>query len=267
MKSLMFAVLSLFSVCLYAETKIETIELQHRLASEILPDIEAFLPEDSTVRAFQNLIILKADSVTINEIANLIQQLDKPIQRIKITVVRTDQELVDKQKAQTSIQVEVEDGDVSASGQVRRWSTKNARNKDQHYRAQGLAGNPITIVMGQDVPVEEQLVFVGPFGGQAVETTTSYISLDNGFQAVAQLLAGEQVHVDIHPFFSDLSTRNGIISQSQVITTLVGSVGQWLELGYITNDENIDEVGVKRYSSHQSQQQRLYLKVEPISVN
>ena len=60
MKPLLFVVFSLFSVCLTAEPKIETIELHHRLATELLPDIQAFLPKDSTARAFQNLIIIKA---------------------------------------------------------------------------------------------------------------------------------------------------------------------------------------------------------------
>jgi len=101
----------------------------------------------------------------------------------------------------------------------------------------------------------------------AVETTTSYISLDNGFQAVARFLNNQQVHVDIHPFFSQLSRQNGIIEQSQVITTLIGPVGQWLELGHISDEENIESTGVTRYHSHQTQQQRLYLKVEPVSFN
>ena len=60
MKHLLFVVFGLFSVCLYATPKIETIALQHRLATEILSDIQAFLPKDSTARAFQNLIIIKA---------------------------------------------------------------------------------------------------------------------------------------------------------------------------------------------------------------
>lgn len=270
MKYLLFIVFSLFSVSIYADgstSSIETIELRHRLATEVLSDIQAFLPEESTARAFQNLIIIKADPDTVDEIRNLVQQLDQPLQRIKITVVKTDQIFNDQQETQASVGVEVEDGDVSANAQVSHWSTKGNRDKDQHFKAQGIAGNPITISMGQDVPQHEQLIFVGTHGDMAVETSTSYISLDNGFQAVARLLADQRVHVDIHPFFANLSRRNGTIEQSQIITTLVGPVGQWLELGHITDEENIENSGVTRYSSHQSQQQRLYLKVEPISLN
>ncbi|MBL4638714.1 MAG: hypothetical protein JKY76_05065 [Proteobacteria bacterium] len=267
MKHLLFVVFGLFSVCLYATPKIETIELQHRLATEILSDIQAFLPQDSTARAFQNLIIIKAEPTTIREIRELIQQLDQPLQRIKITVVRTDQNLADRQATQTSAEVEISDGDIDAAVGIRHWSTKESRDSDRLYRAQGIAGNPITISMGQDIPQHEQLIFIGSNGDMAVETSTSYISLDNGFQAVARLINAQQVHVDIHPFFSQLSARNGIIEQSQVITTLVGPIGQWLELGHISDEENIDNTGVNRYHSHQTQQQRLYLKVEPVPVH
>ncbi len=267
MKSVMFVVLSFISMNLFAEVKIETIEMQHRLADEVLPEVQAFLPQGSTARTFQNLIIIKADTIVINEIRALIQQLDQPLQRIKITVIKTDKLLSDQQETQTAVGVNIEDGDVSANAQVRHWSTKGNRDKDQHFNAQGIAGNPITISMGEDVPQHEQLIFVGAHGDMAVETSTRYISLDNGFQAVARLLADQQVHVDIHPFFSNLSRRNGVIEQSQVITTLVGPVGQWLELVHISDEENTENSGVTRYSSHQSQQQQLYLKVEPISLN
>jgi hypothetical protein len=256
MKILLFVMFTLFSANLFAEMKLETIELKHRLASDVLPDVQAFLPPEGTARAHQNLILIKADQVTINEIRALIKEIDTPLQRIRITMVNTDQNLANKQKTI--------DGDVNENVRVNHWSTKDNRNKDKQYRAQGLTDNPITISMGQDIPQQDQLIFVGPFG-RGVETNTTYVSLDNGFQAVAHILAEQQVHVDIHPFFSELSRRNGTISQSQAITSLVGPLGQWLELGYIGEQENIDNIGARTYSSHQAQIQRLYLKVELIS--
>ncbi len=265
MKILLFIMFSLFSVSLFAEVKLETIELRHRLASDVLPSVQAFLPPNSTARAHKNLILIKADSVTINEIRALIKQIDTPLQRIQITVVNTDQNLADRQKTSIAVGVAVNDGgDVNANARVNHWSTKESRNRDQQYRAQGLADNPITISMRQDIPQQDQLIFVGPFA-RGVETNTTYISLDNGFQAVARLLAEQQVQVDIHPFFSEFSHRNGTISQSQAITSLVGTLGQWIELGYIGEQENIDNTGTRTYSSQQAQIQRIYLKVELIT--
>jgi|GEM_PF-484662 len=261
-----FILLSLFTSLAIANTKIETIELQHRLATEILADIQPFLPQQSTARAFQNLIIIKSDPSTITEIRTLIKQLDHPLQRIKITVVRTRHNLDDQQLRQSSASIEVTDDEIAAELRIKQWATKNNRQRDQHYLAQGIAGNPITISMGQEVPQHEQLIFIGPYGDVAVQDSTRYISLDNGFHAVARLTANQQVHVDIHPIFSQLR-RNGTIEQSQVLTTLVGPLGKWLELGYISEEKNIENNGAKRYHSHQSQQQRLYLKVESIPAH
>ncbi|OUR73807.1 hypothetical protein A9Q78_02475 [Methylophaga sp. 41_12_T18] len=258
--------LSIFTSVAIANTKIETIELQHRLATEILADIQPFLPQQSTARAFQNLIIIKSDPDTISEMRVLIEQLDQPLQRIKITVVRTRHNLADQQLNQSSARIEVTDGDMDAELRIKQWSTKNTRERDQHYRAQGIAGNPITISMGQDVPQHEQLIFIGPYGDVAVQDNTRYISLDNGFQAIARLTANQQVHVDIHPIFSQLR-HNGTIEKSQVLTTLVGPIGKWIELGLISDEKNIENNGVKRYHSHQFKQQRLYLKVESIPAH
>jgi hypothetical protein len=266
MKQLTIIFLALFSLTLSAETKIETIDLKHQLATEVLPYIQAFLPKESTARAFQNTIIIKAEPATITEIKQLIQQLDKPFERLKITVIKTDLNLTDQQQTQTSAKVKVTKEDLEAGVKIHHWSTKNNRDRDQQYRAQGIAGRPISIFMGQDVPQHQQLIFIGSNGDMAVESNTSYISLRNGFQAVARLIANQQVQVDIHPIFQTLSKQNGTIEQSQVITTLVGPTGQWLELGYVSEEENIDQYGVKRYHSNQSQQQKLYMKVEPITV-
>ncbi|MCP3688357.1 MAG: hypothetical protein GY784_08080 [Gammaproteobacteria bacterium] len=264
MRILLFVMFSLLSANLFAEIKLETIELEHRLASDVLPTVQAFLPSNSTARAHKNLIIIKADNVVINEVRELIKQLDTPLQRINITLVNTDQNLAGRQKTNIDFGIAVNDGgDVSVNAGVNHWSTKESRNRDQQYRAQGLTDNPITISMRQDTPQQDQLIFVGPFG-HGVETNTTYISLDNGFQAVARLLAEQQVQVDIHPFFSALSRSSGSISQSQAITSLVGPLGQWIELGYIGKQENIDSIGTRTYSSHQTQVQRLYLKVELI---
>ena len=103
MKSILFCFfITLFSCPLFAEAKIETIQLNHRLASEVLPEIQAFLPEKATARAFNDFIILQADLKTIKQIKQLINQLDTPMQRLKISVVRTDQLLSNQDSSQVS---------------------------------------------------------------------------------------------------------------------------------------------------------------------
>jgi hypothetical protein len=48
-----------------------------------------------------------------------------------------------------------------------------------------------------------------------------------------------------------------------LITSTVGPVGQWLEIGVISEDATVQHQGTTTYSSHGDQQQYIYLKIEP----
>lgn len=85
--------------------------------------------------------------------------------------------------------------------------------------------------------------------------TLIILYIDNGFQAVARTLPNQQVIVDIHPIFGDLSTRTGVIEQSQTFTSITGSVGTWIELGQIDNEKNTTRQGSTSYHSHRESQQ------------
>jgi len=79
---------------------------------------------------------------------------------------------------------------------------------------------------------------------------------------VPHLLPDGQVRVEIHPFFSKLSRVDGDIRSSEVITTVVGDTGEWLEIGRIAENAELERDGVTSYRSHGEQQQILYLKIE-----
>lgn len=256
--------ITLFSNQLLAENRIETIQLNHRLASEVLPEIQAFLPKQATARAFNDFIILQADAKTIKQLKQLISQLDTPIQRLKITVIRTDQRLSNQDASQISGGISVKDGDVAAGVSLKKWSTQNARNKDQYFQAQGVANMPIAIIMGQDIPQQEQYLILGDYGNVAVQTTTHYININNGFKAVAKVLPNNQVIVDIHPLFGSFSNQTGTVETSSIVTTVSGAQGDWILLGETSNGKNINQSGATSYHSHEQHQQNIYIKVEQL---
>jgi len=264
MKILLVTLLFLFSGLVIAEQQIETIQLNHRLANEVLPEVHAFLPKAATARAFNDYIILQASPKVIKEIKQLIHLLDTPPQRLRISVMKTDERLSVQQDLQVSADGSISNNDASGKVAVKTWSTNTTRNKDQHYQAQGIAGNPILITMGQAVPQKQQDIVIFANGAVAVQSSTYYISLQNGFQAIARILPNHQVSIDIHPRFSRLSKRNGIIENSEIISSLSGPVGTWIELGHIDNENNIEKQGTSSYRSHRNLQQTIYIKVDPL---
>lgn len=260
MKTWFLILLLLLSPVAAADSQIHTITLKHRLATEVLPQVEAFLPQDATVRAYGDMLILKSDRATLANVEQLLEKLDKPQQGLLVSVMRTSEELQQQRGGSNQIQIEADD-DIKGSVAIRRWSTKDRQDQNQHYQARGVSGRPVSIALGEDVPQQQQLVFVGPRGA-VVANDTDYISTANGFQAVPFLLPDGQVRVEIHPFFSKLSRVDGDVSSSDVITTVVGQRGEWLEIGRITENASLDSEGVTTYRSHGDRNQILYLKVE-----
>ena len=103
--------LALSSSLALAQPRLETIQLNHRLATDVLPEIQALLPEDATARAFNDVIIIRAEPDTLRQFKQLIRQLDVPIQRLQVTVVKTYDVLHDVDSQTISARADVSDHD------------------------------------------------------------------------------------------------------------------------------------------------------------
>lgn len=264
MKFIVLVLFTFFSNALFADTQIETIQLNHRLAVEVLPEIQAFLPEKATARAFNDFIIVKSDAANLRQIKSLIKQLDTPPQRLRVTVLKTYDVLHDLEQQQIAANVDVRDRDLSGSVSIQRWSTQDAKNDEQYYQAQGLANKPISIDMGQDIPLMEQFLILRNDGALGFQTQTQYLNINSGFKAVARILPNHQVTLEIHPRFSEFSNQSGVINRSQIVTSLSGPAGTWLELGQIDNKKDIRKYGSTSYTTHAERQQYIYIKVDQL---
>ncbi|MBN47717.1 MULTISPECIES: secretin N-terminal domain-containing protein [unclassified Methylophaga] len=239
--------------------QIRTIQLQHRLAAEILPMIEPMIDNYTTINGHDNLLIIKSSSQSFNEIEQLVKQLDSRVQSLTVTVLRTQQQINDERFSNDQLNIDLENP-KNSSLEINRWSTKNSRERDQQYQARGIAGQPIDIQMGRAVADNQQQLIFYPHGGIAVQESTQYIQLDNGFQARVNILGNQQARVDIFPLFSEMH-RNGDITSTSLLTTVNGPVNQWILIGQI-GEQQRQQQNAKTYRSHQDEQQWLYLKIE-----
>jgi len=262
MKQLLFTIFLVFSQLSFANQVIETIQLNHRLPTEILPEIQAFLSDNATARAFNNVLIVKAERAEIENIKQLLNKLDVPPQRIEISVLRSYDSISDRQNTHLGGDIHVENSDISGHIAVDSWSSHDNKNKEQAYKAVGIAGKPVLILMGEDIPQQEQYLVLRHDGDLAIQSQTHYISLNNGFEALARILPNNQVIIDIHPMFSQQEKHYGSITNTNVITSVSGPVGSWLEIGQISNRQNIKKQGTTSYHSHKEKQQSIYIKVE-----
>jgi len=179
---------------LSANTDIHTINLKHRLAADVLPQIEAFLPDNATIRAYGDMLILKSDRATLANVEQLLAKLDVAQQSVVVSVMRSAETI--RQQKGGSNQVDIDVGeDVTGSVVINRWSTDNNRDNDQHYRARGISGQAVTISLGEDIPQHRHLIFIDHYGDVSVAKDTRYIATANGFKAIPFLLPDNQVRV------------------------------------------------------------------------
>lgn len=265
MKNVLFVVFAFFTQLSFAAPKIETIQLNHRLAGDVLPEVQAFLPANATARAFNELIIIKAEKHEIETLRQLIHKLDTPPQRLLITVLKTYDTISDRRNAQLSGDISVVNQHVAGQVKFEGWSTKENRNDEQFFQARGVAGRPILIAMGESIPQKEQFLLLHNDGGFAVENTTHYLDINSGFEAKATILPNHQTIVDILPVFSQQIYKNGLIQHSQLFSTVSGPVDTWLEVGQIHNQKSIEKAGTTRYHSESQKQQTVYIKVEQLN--
>lgn len=258
MKQLVLSLLlSLWLLPAFAVSSMHTIELKHRTPAEVLPEIEALLPEDAAVSSFDNTLILRSDAATFEDIRRVLDVLDKPQQSITISVLRSQHQLSDRQRSDGRLII---DG-RSAGVEINRWSTRDSRDRDMQIQARGLAGEPVDVNTGQLIAQREQLVLFGPRGGIGVQNHTTYLPVDNGFQARVSVLSDQQLRVELLPLFTEYDRRSGNIDTSSVMTTVNTRAGEWLLIGQ-SGETDAFSGNANTYRSHRDSQKFIYMKVE-----
>jgi hypothetical protein len=65
---------------------LEAIPLQHRLADELIPILEPLLPSGATLTGTGDVLLLRADAATLQQVRAALATLDRPPRQLLITV-------------------------------------------------------------------------------------------------------------------------------------------------------------------------------------
>ncbi len=262
MKGVILSILLLICQVSFANQLIETIQVNHRPAAEILSAIEPFVSKQATVRAVNEYIVIKASQQEIAHIRRLIQTLDTPPQRILISVLQTDKARQQQDHDQQSAKVIATRSAVEGQAVIQNWSTQHTRNQGQYFQVRSVTGRAVEIQLGQSVPRTEQQLILFADGHALAGTQTRYLDVNRGFQAIARVLPNHQVSIDILSYASSLDKRQQSLDRNQIITTITGPVGQWLEIGKIGDASQLKQSGVTHYYSRHHRQYVVYIKLD-----
>ena len=279
---LLITLLMVFPAQAEQSMHLEIIPLKHRMTSDIVPMLQPLVIEGGSVSGMNNQLVVRTTPQNMREILKVLNVLDRPLRSLKISV-RFDtqgdhhgrEHGVDGYYETGNVRAETRNpGSYSRNGQTatvggkrgeisyRNWSTNSQTDDDNVYFVRTVEGQPAWIRTGESVPVPERTVVLHPHGTDVYDSV-SYRDISSGFYVVPNL-NGDRVTLMISPERSRANSYTNIETQEAQMT-ITGKLGQWLDLGGVTEqyDERSSE-GLYQTRQYGSEQNRILVRVEEI---
>lgn len=243
----------------------QVIELQHGSAEAMLPAIRAMLEEDERVAAHGNQLILRSHAARSDELRQLIDQLDRPLQRLRISVTNDRSEYERQRGLQGGVRIRQAHTDI-AIGQAPVHTGIQARviqrsthsSSDSLRQISTLEGYPVLIESGEQVPLRE--TFIGPYGQHLQQNR--YQAVTSGFYARVEL-QGETARISLSQHADSYQSATGVIDTERSETQISVPLGQWVSVSALNESQGQDASSSRGHLSTREQgRQQLYLMVE-----
>jgi hypothetical protein len=256
------------SLCANAEPRTEILPLNYRTADEVLPVVQSLLGSEGRISAYGNQLVVNAEPAKIRELQQVREQLDTRPHRLLISVDTSDTSQGSRSgySVNGSINagnVEIQSGRGEANGhdQERIINSSTASRNGGIQQIQTTEGAPALIQVGQSVPINN--VGVGPYG--QVYSQTEYRDANRGIYVTATL-SGNIVHLTLNARNDRFnSSYPGAMDTSSTATQLTGHLGEWIEVGGVSENSQSNQGGLTRnYSTQGRSDSYLRVKVESV---
>ena len=276
MLSRLLIIALLWSTAVYADqTALEVIPLKYRSVEEVLPVLQPFVGNGGALSGMNSQLIVRATPARIMEIRKILARIDTLPRQLRIAVRQGGR--IDKQAHGAEVSGQVGAGDVrvtvpargrrgasvEAGGvRARIWSSGVVEQDEDMQEIQVLEGRQAFIRLGLAVPLRETTVVQSGVASRVVESTR-YEEIGTGFYVVPRL-SGDQVVLEISPQKERLiGGRGQNIETQRIVTTVSGRLGEWIELGSLSQQQEDSETGwVYGTGKMSSDSRRVWVKVE-----
>jgi type II secretory pathway component GspD/PulD (secretin) len=260
-----------------AQVKLEVIPLRNRMVEEVVPIIRPLLGKNETVSGMRQQLIVRASPRKLREIKSLLEKIDGQLKNLRITVKQGLKSRLNVRERALSGEVPIGDSgrviitpgkkggvileNKSGKGSVRgRFSDRESSLDEMNTQVvTTLEGNPATIYIGQQVPFKTIENFrSGNINSQT--ESTRFRDVRTGFRVLPQI-RDDQVILKISPQQSRII--NGNIEKTSLNTVIRGQVGEWIELGGLSQSRG--EQGAEMLSKNTSKQMErrsVFIKIE-----
>jgi type II secretory pathway component GspD/PulD (secretin) len=237
-------------------SELRTWDLHHRSAAEMIPLLKPMLESNDAISGSGYTLIVRSNKENLAQLDTLIARLDTAPQMLLISIAHGADE--QREKSGASLSGSTTDPKLKVY--------RSYRNSDDagSQQLKVLEGHWATIRSGQAIPQVMQQTQQGP-NGSTVTQSIEYRNVESGFE-VRPHLVGDRIQLDIRPFRAKLSSQGGgVIEQQEIVTTVSGRPGEWIDLGGVAEEQNRKGTGII-YSTRKREQQshNIRIKVEII---
>lgn len=269
-----------------AQTVVEVISLQYRSGEQVIPVIRPLLGPDSSVSGFQNQLVIRATPAELAQVRRMLAGIDTAPRRLLITVRQDAAIERDRREAEISGSLGNDNARIAIPGsgsrsggnivlreggdrlRARVVDTQRSGSSGSTQSIQVLEGRSAFVRIGESRPVRSRQVVRTIVNGQVVDRVvegTEYRDADTGFSVLPRL-QGDIVTLDIDPrndSFDD--ARRGTVNVQRLTTTVSGRLGEWIDLGGITDSRNDERAVLLGRSSTRTDARRgVQVKVEEL---
>jgi hypothetical protein len=262
-------ILGLLLVSVAQAASLTTLQLRNRTAAEVIPIIEPMLEAGDVITGHGYKIFLRARAQTVSDVQAMIDALDTAPQMLQISVFQGSRQSLESLHLSGSLRIEGDDGGVgignssgggaatinydngSSSASASADNKRLKRQSNPLYQVRVAEGNEAFIETGDQVPYS------------AGDDGTVFQSVTSGFYVLPRI-HGDSVTLQVSPFKNALSAaRNGSIETQSANTTLSGRVGEWLQVGSISEQSSYTQSGTASYSSGNSKRtDRIWIRAD-----
>jgi hypothetical protein len=242
---------------------LEIINLRHRSADAMLPQLAPFVEPGGAITGVGDKLFLRVSALNQADIRALVASLDTPLRRLMISVRQDGEDSGSDRGAGVSGRVEVGAGGTAISGRGHLYQSDSRSRRDTVQQVQTVDGGRAAIMVGESFLLPLRQVVLTPAG---VVVSESFVQRDLGTGFVAMpRLNGERVTLEISPRDDTAGTQPGSVNVQRLVTTVSGRLGEWLELGGSVGEQSGSSGAVASYGTRSaSRQRRLLLKVEEL---
>ena len=173
------------------QATLEIIALKHRSAGELLPVIKPLLHADESVSALDSRLIIRAQPATLRDIHALLDQLDRPLRRLLLTVQYVSAAAANRDETRINAEVNATEDSANTGARVRVLSTRSRADGDLQQQVQVIEGGEAFIDVGKLLPYNNYRIETDR-GDLSFEQHTEYLKTGSGFYARPRL-NGEHV--------------------------------------------------------------------------